>query len=934
MANAPARVSPTLWQRVADALLTLACWAVWLVLGALAAGQAYVLTVRDVRVPRFLIEDFEARLEAAGLRATFGQARFDPTGRLLVQDVRLLAPGYDDPLAEARAVYIRLDPWALLIGRFTPIEERATGVSLRVPAPLSASGRADEIVHDADLEIEPDGRRLKLPYFTGWAGPLAIAACGAAELPAAGPRPVGLLPGAQAFAERYPRWSREVSDLLDQFRQLDRPAVQILVQPAEGGDGARARIVLYADALRVRTPAAIAARGLRAAAILALDADAQRAMAIRLSAESAEVEGIAVQGLRARLDGGVALDTNRRFRFGVKQVRATAASAAKDGLAVQALALAANVSRFPELSGRAVADVGGETVAARFQGDVRAGTARVDVRADLSPALLEAAARRRGMNLGPFVTWEGPVRVSGRARFGPAWKFDGAAGWVSAARVVVRGVRVDEARGLVQFDGRRVVASGGYARMGDDRARGTFTDDLRTGSYRFILDGRLRPLDITPWIAGNWWADFFGGLAFKGPPPSASVDLSGCWTDGRQAAMFIRFDAPEIAVRGVAFDEAQARLFVRPNFDDALDFSVRQGGGTAEGTFTRRYDIGAGELISLDLAVRSTLDPTGIAPLLGDDGRAWIDPFSFTRGPTIQADGRFTGPASPDGVHRDLRVTVRSDRPVSFHGFVLDRAGFETRLKDNDADIDGVTADVAGGKLTGQAEIRGAAPRRRLEFEAAVRNANLARVVAMLSAFSARANGRQPDAASRYIEGEGGARFDLSVGASGVLADAYDFQGAGTAALRGGEIGQLKLFGPLSALLPFTSLRFTQASAAFRIDGPQVIFSAVDAWGANSAISAHGTYFLDRHALNFRCRLNPFQESRALPQKVMDVFLTPLAGVLEVRLTGTIEKPKWVFENGLPNLLRQLSAPKPAAAAAPKPPARPTTPSSQAAAKP
>ena len=80
--------------------------------------------------------------------------------------------------------------------------------------------------------------------------------------------------------------------------------------------------------------------------------------------------------------------------------------------------------------------------------------------------------------------------------------------------------------------------------------------------------------------------------------------------------------------------------------------------------------------------------------------------------------------------------------------------------------------------------------------------------------------------------------------------------------------------------------------------------------GANSGITAHGTYALDKHELDFNARIDPFQQSKAFPQQFIGAVLTPLTNVFEVKLTGSIEKPRWMFANGPSNLLRNLAEPE------------------------
>jgi len=94
--------------------------------------------------------------------------------------------------------------------------------------------------------------------------------------------------------------------------------------------------------------------------------------------------------------------------------------------------------------------------------------------------------------------------------------------------------------------------------------------------------------------------------------------------------------------------------------------------------------------------------------------------------------------------------------------------------------------------------------------------------------------------------------------------------------------------------------------------------------GANSALTGSGTYYLDRSVLDFKIRVNPFQESKSFPQQLMDTVVAPLSGALELRLTGRIDKPSLVFANGPTNFLRSLGqvgkpAPAPPAPLADRP---------------
>ena len=187
-----------------------------------------------------------------------------------------------------------------------------------------------------------------------------------------------------------------------------------------------------------------------------------------------------------------------------------------------------------------------------------------------------------------------------------------------------------------------------------------------------------------------------------------------------------------------------------------------------------------------------------------------------------------------------------------------------------------------------------------------MRNASLGRAVGTVDAYTAARAGKPAPAPGEFVKDKASVVLDADVFAEGAFGDYLSFYGSGNATLRGAELGEVRMLGMLSALLRFTSLRFTSAHALFTLNGPSLLFSNVTLTGANSAIEAKGSYGLDQHLLDFRATVNPFKQSKSLPQKFMDLMLTPLSDVLAVRLTGTVEKPSWVFVNGPSNFLRNL----------------------------
>jgi hypothetical protein len=226
--------------------------------------------------------------------------------------------------------------------------------------------------------------------------------------------------------------------------------------------------------------------------------------------------------------------------------------------------------------------------------------------------------------------------------------------------------------------------------------------------------------------------------------------------------------------------------------------------------------------------------------------------------------------------------------------------------------------------VTGRTKITSAGPDRRIAFDLTLKDASLGRAADTLQQYGARRKGLPPPPPGKFVQERFNVRFDVTASAAGRYDDPLSYRGEGQAFVQGAELGEVPLLGLLSELFRFTALRFTTANAKFKIEGAKVAFSEFNVRGANSAIEAHGDYALDRRELDFKARILPFQESDNLLKTALGAVLSPLSNVLEVVLSGTLEKPRWALVLGPTNLLRSLATPGIRRPRAPlKPPASP-----------
>lgn len=877
-------------------VFSFALWTVWLALAALFAIQVYIATHRELEVPGFLLRSLEERLAVSGVRATFGRTSFDPTGRVLIENVRLSLADFTDPVVTARTVYVRLDPWSLAAGQFEPSEVRVSGASFAVPALLSPSGRADEILRDLDVTVIPHEKQLELAQLTGRIAGISLLAHGAVALPPRNRTPQATsLPTADFLARNYVAISRQLVTAARQLAVLDRPSLRLELEPSETRV-ALASLTLFAEGLKFTVPQPVEITGLHATTKFPLLGDAPVTARLEVTADSVALPFDArIRHLHTVVRGTL---TPGRLQFVPEEMDLAFESLTAKGFSARSVTTKLAPGSLPRLSADISALITGSPLAVHVDADLAAQTATVRFRGAISPEILPPLSDLIHVDVRKYFDFAEIHRASGEARLGPGWKFENL-----SARLELRGINayhviMEEGLAVIDFDGHRLFAPEAYARIGDNYARGTYEQDFATRDYRFLLEGRLRPLDISGWFH-EWWPNFFNQLEFPVAPPEASVEVSGRWaSDGRRSLVYVFADTTKPIIRGAALDRLRTRLLIRPGFFDGPEMFVTHPTGTAQGTFTYSNEPGSGDWRTLDLDLVSDLDPSVAVKILGAVGESIFSPFKWSAPPKLKVAGRIDGVAAPAGPHTTMRIEGTAAGEFRFRGFPLTDVAFSAALRDDDIEVTSMQGKFAEGVLAGRVKIFGAGADRRVNFDYALKEANLGRVIAELQGYSARKTGTPPTAPNKFMQEKAAVHIDLNAAAEGRYDDTNSYHGAGQATLNGPGLGEVQLLGQLSELFTFTVLRFTSAHSTFKIDGSKLTFPDLVLRGANSAIDAHGDFLLERRELDFKARILPFQESSNPIKSLVGTVLTPLSNIFEVKLTGTLDKPAWAFAPG------------------------------------
>jgi hypothetical protein len=897
---------------------TLVCWAVWLAFGATLIVLIYVAVARELPVPDFVLRRVEARLAEANLVIKFGRARFDPTGRVLLEDVQLHSRRFEEPLLTSRLVFVRRSIWSILAGRPVPDEIRLEGAALQLPAMLSPSGTAEPLLRDLAVVLRHEENLWHLDTLTGRIGQLAVTAQGDITPPSrAGGPPLSL----EEIATRFLQIGRRLVLEVHQFDAFDEPALSVRLDNPPGV-GNTATVLFTAKAARQPWKQPLTLGPLALTATLRLDGKGERTLRLHAATRDAVYRGdCAVDNLRAIISAQVVPEelSARPVEVLVAAGRLTVQSESALGPVLRA-----DLADWPAGVRATVAtQINGEFLAAEVEASLHEQSARLRAAGRGSPEFINRVLARHTPRAASYFVFGDPVDFTAEASLTAGWHFDRLSSRVAAGRLDSHGVKIDAARGRIDIVGMSFLAYDARVAMGENEARGSYWMDFATTDYRMLLTGRLRPPDINGWFRGDWWLGFWNDhFAFPATPPEGDVDVSGRWREVGRSEFFGRAEATGPVVLGAAFARARTLIFLRPHFTHALELGARRAGGAQQldGWFKRIADPAGRETQRVEFRLDSSLDAETYRKMGGEKAETALTGLQFAQPPRVHAEGALE--AGGAGFAPRLTFTGVAEGGLRFYGFPVDSARATGGMTGDEFRLDDIQFTVAGGQGGGKAALGGTPDARRLGFDVHVSDADLARSIRAVEEFQAARTGQKGESAteSKFIKRASGGRLAVSLAAQGRPGDLASFTGTGKAALTGTELGEIHLFGLLSQVLSglslnFSSLKLDAAHTSFKLEAGRLQFPDLKITGRNALIDARGDFTFATNALDFTARFKPYEENRNLLTATLGMMINPITSFLELKLTGPLSKPDWSVVVG-------QSAPK----AEPGPPLAPTTP--------
>ncbi|TVR50069.1 MAG: hypothetical protein EA425_10780 [Puniceicoccaceae bacterium] len=901
-------------------LLTLLCLLVLVVGG-------YLLLADDIPVPRQLVRLLEERLQQEGFASRIGSIHFDPTGQLLLANVALQMPPFEEPVLLADHVLIGLNWWELLRGNFEASELRLNNARLMAPAVIAPGGVHEPIISSGHATLRRRGTTWRLDHVTARIGHLRLDAAGtlATTLPVDPPAPP--IDFADILGRFVPR-SREFLRHLGELDRLEQPRLRLRFDSeGPGQNHVRAEF----SAVRIHLPEGLRGEHLWAESIFPLSLGTEQPATLRLRLDRLLSEaGPSIQAITADLhlpgfDPAAPLALN-----------ALSADFSTGLLTAEALRLAGasghtRWSAPDQLAAVVRLRLGDQPLELEATADLGATTARIAATGTGGADWLDLASAIAGRDLTYYADITQPPDFQLRAAVGPGWT-----DWrevdfrVHCGPITARGVSLDRAlaRGTLGPDLAHV--SDLRIDRGDETARGSYQDRLQTRDYRFLLRGALRPHSISPWF-GPWWDQFWEDAEITGTPARADLSIAGNWEDPEQLRLSGRIRGDAFSYRSVRFSSLDTRLLITHNhFRFFQATATRPEGrisGGAELSFDRPEDADNPELAAIVYSFSSDMDLAACGPLFEEGGIRFFKPYGYTRPPVVRADGWSLRRSDTEWENR-FHIFIESEADFVYLGWPLEQPAIEVVGDADGIQLPGLRGSLADGRL--QADVFLSPDQ--FSLTGNLRGADLDRGLQLLAFLAPELppamEGEAPDAQPPISDQVAGGRFSLDLEVEGPEPTPGLLRGRGNFEIEGADFGTFQLLGILSELLQptflhQTTIRFSDAYGGFALREGLLDFSNLTLTGPNARLRGEGTYaFLD-DALDFRARLNPFRESGMPLFTLLGLVLDPLSFVLELRLDGSLASPNWRFLYGPSSILRGATPPSPPPqnpAAGPRPP--------------
>jgi hypothetical protein len=872
----------------------------------LLAGLGLSIYYDELPVPDRVIQIIEKRLENEGIKLDYEMIGFDFRGNLIVKNARLSFTKEAATALEIESLYLDINYTAIFL-RKDPLDLIKLGnASLYSPAVVSLSGTNEKLVTNVSLEIYRQWTKWHLTYFTAKFQTLDISAAG--ELSALVEelfKPREKKNEAPELYVQYLRLCRLLTDTSTYLQSVTSPEVDLQFSSP---DKSEFIVDVQAQTSKFSKEGLPIVDYPRCVARVQVLPEISLLEPLRITAQLIEDKELNLQATDISAAAWINNPVKDFDGLFPVQVQASTGSIIVQDNKIDHFVFDGQILNKDEATGRVISSIYGGAMEVSLQGNWKEKTAS---------GLLKGSLNVEGIIQRPEFDHLWKLRWSKQNKpiyLDLEFNYPGNLKGLSANfRAETRDIEVIKtpfawarARGTLEGTTVDVTSLEGGGNGNDLNC--TFRQDLKEKFYRFTMVGRFRPHDIDVWWR-DWWKNTFDYLDIKGDLPWMDLSIRNAFTYKKQLTLFGFAEAENINLKGMHFDQASAKMFIRPNYIDATNLKLVRPEGEATGEFQRHLVLS--ELKNVIVDIKSNLDLEPSMELFGESGLRIIEPYTWSGNPVISLVGEFN---FENGTNwQDLDFTIDTDKPMTLYQFPFDSLQVNGTYDRGNTLLEEVAFDFAGGSGTGEASYLRQDDQAYLLFDFDIKDAELEETLKRIALIKTNENTapveeKPTNKKSEPLQGK------LSVHASGISpagAGLDRVMAKGEISVKDGNLAQIPIFGPLSSLIPFTKLHLTDATSFFAWDNGKMTFPNLRMTSSTARLEGLGDYYTNNSELDFQVRVFLLSETDIplISNIIMPIF-DPFSQMAAVNLKGTLKKPEWRFAISPFNWFNQKPGPR------------------------
>lgn len=439
--------------------------------------------------------------------------------------------------------------------------------------------------------------------------------------------------------------------------------------------------------------------------------------------------------------------------------------------------------------------------------------------------------------------------------------------------------------------------------QGRDRAfelSGSYYRNLNEKTFRTLLSGTLIPMEIAP-IFQDWWTNLWRRFEFKGEPPEIDFYIWGTF-DGPQKGLSFGFaEGAQFTFEGIELKDFSGRIWVLPAFFELFDVVAISTEGHAVGSFAQVYNRPEQRPRSVTLDMTTRLPLSVFPAIFGEDLDPFVSPIESRSAPELAIRGKVIHPEETDIQELNgLSIRGRFQESLTLFGVSLDKLNFHLNTHDNKIQVEEFQAGIAEGLATGKLRYQlddNQSVQNKLSFELTLEEAHFRAFLQAIPQLQ-----EIPGFSDLDPEDVDRDRSNIS-GQFSVKGDPDNwksFEGDTSFLIRDPELARLRFFGIFSriletVLLPVGTLQFREAEIELTLQREIIQVEKFQIEGPSSRVRATGQIFLENNEMDLNAVAFILQATRIPIFHQLSQILNPISQILEFRLYGPVNQPRWRF---------------------------------------